>query len=342
MTIGSDAVTEACWPADIPQNYEELHRMFAPFIAATLRRHNTVRHNFEELYSYIWAKQVEKDVISLFMEYVREKMPQRMTAVQACAFLGITWGQWEQKQWAYHTGDPIKSRHDPDRIIGRRRGGWMPTPLNSDDFRLKLEAKNARLIARGEVPKPIPPCPGNQSKKALYEVDDIITLATMERQLNNGSVVGAFSKQGPMVHPQMKVTKAHFQSYLARSIYTDWANWCRTYKRKWEKDRPRYERETDDPDAPTWEQSLVDPRGARQETQTVVTEACERLSRTLHESMRGVDPRKCKPVEQTEMEMFELLECGVPLPDVVKRLSVPKRVRQNILKSIADIRVRAA
>ncbi len=347
MTTAEQGVVttaEASWPEEIPRNYEELHSMYAPFIATALRRHNKVGRNFEELYSYVWQRLVEKDVIELFMDSVRQKLPRRLTAVQACAFLGITFKQWKTKMWSYHLGVPIYSKHDPEIIIGRRIRGWMPTPLNALDHEMRCREHNAKLIAEGQKPGPV--TNGSQSRDAIYDIYDIVELSMLEDPDKRGTVRGRgpFRVVRDTVQPELKATKAHFQAYLSKSIYSDWANWCRTYMRKWEKDRPMFVRETDDPEQETWEQKLRDPAGARQETQIALKQAMGILSTTLHESMRGVDAvaLKCKPVKQTEMEMFELLVRGVPLPEVVKKLSVPERVRRNILKSIADIRVRAA
>ncbi len=58
--------------------------------------------------------------------------------------------------------------------------------------------------------------------------------------------------------------------------------------------------------------------------------------------MKGADALKCKPVAQTEMQMYELLEQGVPLPEALRKLDVPERVRRAVLKSVADYRSRAA
>lgn len=339
----SDAnqTTAADRPEEIPSNYDELFRDYGAFIAAAVRKHNKVGRNFDEMYAHVQMRLVEKDVISLFMQNVAEKLPQRMTAVQACEFLGVKWKQWEVKMWTYHAGDPIYSK-DRTRIIGRRQGGWMPTPINSDEFRTRIIEQNEKRAAKGLAPKVMPDCPGCQSKNAIFDIDDIITLSTDETLLKNGTVRGAFAKQGPCVRPEMKATKAHFQAYLSKSIYSDFANWCRTYARKWSQDRPMYHREGDNNDA-NWEADLIAPGGARQETQAVLREAVTKLSETLYENMKGADTLKCKPVAQTEMQMYELLERGVPLPEVLRKLDVPERVRRAVLKSIVDIRgVRAA
>ncbi len=344
MTIAVEAMLEACWPDDIPRTYEELRKMYGPYIAATIRRHNKIGRNFDEQYSYVWQKLIEKDVIKLFMMSVEEKAPKHLTAPQACAYLGISFKQFKTKMWSYHIGVPIRSKHVPGRIIGRKIRGWMPTPINSDDLReksrMRYAKQNAKLAAEG---KPLRETNGSQSIEAKYDVEDIAQLMSLEEQLNNGGVLGPFRKQGPIENP-LKPTKSHFQAYLSRSIYSDWANWCRTYKRKWSQDRPMFLRTDDEHDESNWESNLVDPGGTRQETRAMLKECMGILSETLYRSMRDMpsDGLKCKPVAQTEIKMYGLLEQGVPLQEALKKCDIPEKIRRNILKSISDIRVRAA
>ena len=90
MTIASEAMVEACWPEEIPRDYEEMFKMYGGFVAATLRKHNKVGRNFEEMHAHIWKRLVEKDVIGLFMASITEKFKPTMTAVEACAYLGVS------------------------------------------------------------------------------------------------------------------------------------------------------------------------------------------------------------------------------------------------------------
>lgn len=351
MTIAaSDVTKEASWPDEIPRNYEELYKQYAGFVATAIRKHNKIGRNFEEQFAFIWKRLIEKDVIGLFLQSAAEKQPKHLTALQACSYAGVSFEQWRVKMWRWHVGTPIRSKHDPKLIIGRRQGGWMPTPVNADEFRLasrqRNAVRNANRIAKGLPPLDLGDTIGSRSTKALYTIEDVVALLSEEKLSLNGNVRGPFRINRPTeaaeVPATMKVTRAHFQAYLSRSIYSDWCNWCRTYKRKWEKDRPMFLRQDEEHDDSSWESELRDPRGAAQETQVVLKEAVERLSLTLRESMIGLDCEKRKPLAQTEMQMFELLEQGVPLPEAMKKLDVPERVRRAVLKSISDIRVRAA
>jgi hypothetical protein len=331
------------WPEGIPSDYKELYERYAPFVAKILRHYNTVERNFEEMYAYVWKRLIEKDVIGLFMDSVAEKYPPHMTVPEVLAFFGITWDQWRKKQRRFHVGTPVRAKYDPNIIICHRQGQWMPTPINDGAFLLSSRKRNAERVKRGL--EPLPETNGNQSMEALYNCEDIIVLRTMETMRADGTVEGPFKNQHPSdVIARVKPTKAHFQSYLAKSIYSDWANWCRTFKRKWSQDRPLYHRPENEEDA-EWEANLEDPRGMRQETQTLLKEAYTLLSDSLHRGWEETDEserRDCKPVEQTEMQMFALLEDGVSLPEAVKKLKIPERVRQAVLDSISDLRERAA
>jgi hypothetical protein len=336
MTIASNAVgVDAGWPDEIPRDYKELHEKFGNFVSAQIRKHNKVGRNFDELHAHIWKRLVEKDVISLFMTSVQQKLPRQLTAVQACDFLGVSFEQWRVQMWRFHTGIPIRSKHDRSVVIGRYQHGWMPTPINAGEFEDACVQRNAKLLAAGKSPKAI--TNGLRSRHAIFAISDIERLVEM---MKKGE--GPFKKTGPIQPPIIKATKAHFQAYLSKSIYSDFANWCRTYVRKWSQDRPMYIRDGADESEENWEQKLEDPGGARQETSAVLKEAVTRISHTLHESMRGVDTLQCKPVAQTEMQLFELLEQSVPLPEALRKLDVPERVRRAVLKSVADYRSRAA
>ena len=335
MTIASEAVLGVAWPDGIPRNNNELYIQYQGFVAAALRKHNKVGRNFEELHAYIWKRLIEKDVIRLYLQSVEEKLPRQLTADQACAFLGVSFDQWKVKMWRFHTGVPIYSKFEPKRIIGRRIRGWMPTPINADEFTAECQKRNEALVAAGKEPQPV--TNGHRSRKAIFQTEDIVKLLEMMDEDE-----APFAKQGAIQPPQVKATKAHFQAYLSKSVFSDFANWCRTYARKWSQDRPMYHREGDDNDDANWQDKLIAPGGARQETQAVLKQACVRLSQTLYENMKGADTLKCKPVEQTEMQMYELLEQGVPLPETLRKLDVPERVRRAVLKSVADFRGRAA
>jgi hypothetical protein len=331
MTVSNAAgTTTTAVDDEIPTTYKELHTKYAGFVASALRKHNKVGRNFEELNSYIWKRLIEKDILKLFRESLTNKLPRNVSALQACDYLGISWDTWRKAQWAYHCGEAIKSHRDPNRIIGYRLGHWMPLPNDWKECESRARRTNGLLIEKGYAPRLV--SYGCHRPDAMYLSDEIVRLSKM----------GFFENPAESKLPEVKPTKAHFQAYLSKSVFSDFSNWCRTYARKWSQDRPMYIRDGADESEANWENELVDPTGTFQETRALAKECVTRLSKTLHESMQGTDVVQCKPVEQTEIQMYALLERGVPLSETVRKLDIPDRVRRSLLKSIADFRTRAA
>jgi hypothetical protein len=315
--LSSEKLAEP-WPEGIPRNYDEMLKTHGAYVIYLIRKYNKVDRNFEELHSYIWARLIQMDIIRLYVDGVNDKVQSTMTALECCELLGVTFGQWRTKMWAYHMGDPVVRN---GQVICRRMGGWMPTPINIEEFE-----------KRGQK--------GYSAKTARFDSDDIGRLMGLERMLKNGSIRGPFSKY--ISDPQfieLKATKGHFQSYVAKAIWSNFLNWCRTFRRKWALDQPKKLPTDQDNDEHNWESNIPDPRGTRQETVAVVRQALSRLSEALYESMDGVP--SCKPVAQYEMQMYELLEQGVQLNEVVNRLEVPDKTKRAILRSVMDIRPRA-
>jgi len=311
-TTAEGSCRPADWPEGIPHNYPELERMYGAFIASFLRRHNKVNRNFMELYSYVRMRLIEVDVIGKFMLSVSLKQPATMNTLEVCELFGVTYTQWKTKMWAWHMGDPV--RNDAGQIVCRRPGGWMPTPINVQG-----------QFKRG----------GLYSKSALFDSSDIMHLASMERPSLNGTVRGPFLLQASSLQvPKLEATKKHFMAYLKNAIYSNFLNWCRTYRRHYALDRPmELDDRDDDKGRPSWEQNLVDPSTRNQETLATVREAVQRLSTTLYQAMKNVPT--CKPVSELEAAMLNMLASGQALPDVVKKLDVPDSVRRAILLSVA-------
>jgi hypothetical protein len=312
----SDAMA-ACWPEAVPRDYNDMEKKYGAFVASLVTRYNKVGRNFRDLHHHIWMKLLEADVIQKYMDLIETQVPKTMTAVQACAFLGINFNQWRTAMWAFHKQDPVYDKTGVE--IGRRQGHWMPTPINLAEFQ-----------ARG--------LKGYSAKTALFDFEDILKLASDEKVLKNGNVRGAFAKSGPIQLEGPKATKSHFQAYLARAIHNTFANWCRTTERR-HKERPadmfsQFRPQVDDPTP--WESRLEDTGAPCQETLAALHEAKARISSSLVRGMRDVP--SCKPVEDHEGELFTMLEEGYTLQEVVKRLDIPDRVRRAVLNSVAPSR----
>lgn len=303
----------ACWPEAVPRDYNDLQRKYGEFIAKLVARYNKVGRNLTDLHNHIWMKLIEADVITKYMQLIEVQMPKTVTAVEACTFLGINFNQWRTAMWAYHKQDPIYDKNGVE--IGRRQGHWMPTPLNLAEFL----ARNLK---------------GYSAKSAIFDFEDILRLASEERVMKDGSVRGSFAKSGPIELDGPKASKGHFQGYLARAIHNNFANWCRTIKRR-HQERPAdtffSERMIEDPTP--WESRLPDEFAAGQDTLVALHEAKSKISSSLAKSMQGIT--SCKPVEDHEGDLFHFLENGYTLRESVEKMDIPDRVRSSILRAVA-------
>lgn len=308
MKIASDATLA------VPRDYDEMEKLYGKFIADILLRVNKVGRNGRDLYNHIWEKLLGADVLGKYVAMTEQALPKTMTALEACDMLGVTFTRWRTAMWAYHKGDPVFDK-TTGKEVSRRHGHWMPTPINLAEF----EAKGQK---------------GYSAKSALFDTLDIGKLASDERTLKNGSVRGPFRLHGEIRMPEAKATKQHFQSYLAVAVKNHFANFCRTQQRK-HKERapdalPGHRPPVDD--SISWEATLEDPKERHQETIAALHEAKQRLSTSLHDGMRNIP--SCKPVEEHEMQMFELLEDGFTLGETVRKMDIPKSVQQLVLRSV--------
>jgi hypothetical protein len=313
----------------IPKNYVELQKMYGELIFNVLRKQNKVVRNFEDLHGYIWMKIIEAKLIERFEEYVRKQMPKVLTALEACELLGISWRQWSTAMWAYHKGDPIKyDRHG--NVVERRRGRWMPTPINLAEFQ-----------ARG--------LPGYSAKTTLFAFDDVIALSINERfrggkirssfrhmgrDIKDGLIQGEKRSAGTVKLPDITVTKAQFRNYLIMAVGNHYANFCRTVKRK-HQERPYTQPSYMSEDTPVWEATLPDKNSPDADSMVALAEVKQMLSNTLAECMDGVE--SCKPVAEHETEMFKMLEDGVSLFQALGKMSIPPKVKSAIMDTIRPL-----
>lgn len=128
----------------IPENYAELFRLYGSFIAAEIRRANTLAVNFEDALQEVSMRLVAAQVIEKFQSASQAYTPTTMTGQEACTFLGISWSQWKARQWAFRKGYKVNGE--------RRKGKWMPDPISG----------------------------GATSRKGVFSFDDILRLSDDE------------------------------------------------------------------------------------------------------------------------------------------------------------------
>jgi hypothetical protein len=312
----------------VPKNYDELQKQYGPLIYKLLLKHNKVDANLEELHSYVWMKLLEARLLERFEDSVLNKTPSVLSALEVCDLLGVSWRQWSTAMWAYHKGDPTAYDQDGN-IVARRRGRWMPTPINITAFQ-----------ARGLF--------GYSAKSALFAFEDIIQLSIDEKRFKNGSIRKAFRLMGREINaagsvlaetredghiklPDVPVTKAQFRNYLTMAVLNHYANFCRTEVRR-HKERPHTPSPHADDDAPSWEATLPDVRHTDADTMVALAEARKMLSDTLHECMEGVP--SCKPIDVHEVEVLTMLENGASLMQALRDSDLPPKVCSAILDTI--------
>ena len=313
----------------VPKTYDELYALYGGLIYKLLYRANKIERNMEDLHAYVWVKLLEANVLERFEDYVQRQMPKVITALEACDFFGISWAQWCSSMCAYHKG--YKPTSSSRRNAPRRKGRWMPTPINIAEFE-----------AAGQV--------GYTSKTALYAYEDIIQLSVDERVLVDGTVRGPFRvmgrkidkdgniigdsrEEGMLKIPSVPVTKAQFKNYLTMAVLNHYANFCRTAKRR-HKERPVTPHAGDE-DAPSWESTLLDASRADADTVLSLAQARRVLSDTLHECADGAE--LCKPVAEHEVEVFTMLENGASLMQALRESNLPPRVRTAVIASMQDV-----
>jgi len=315
----------------VPKNYEELQRQYGKLIHNVLLKTNKVERNKEDIHSYVWMKLIEARLLERFEDYAKCQVPKVLTAFGVCDLLGISWGQWITAMWAYHKGVPCKRRYKRGRIP-RKRGCWMPTPINTAEFQ-----------AKGLV--------GYSAKTALFAFSDVIQLSLEERHFKNGNVhkpflrigraiqdgivIGEDRPEGHLKFPPVKVTKGMFINYLVMAVLNHYANYCRTENRR-HKERPYIPPTFMEDEAQAWENSIPDQK-ADAGTRIALSEAREILSTTLRKALNGVE--SCKPIEEHETEIFISLENGASLMRALRDTELPPKVCQYVFDSMRPMAI---
>jgi hypothetical protein len=149
------------------------------------------------------------------------------------------------------------------------------------------------------------------SRKATYFTTDVERLKS-----DRGS--NPKCKSNPNVPPLKLQPKPYFKLYLARSVHNIYANWCRTRDRKYKEHFPGVDPDT----GKSWEETLVDSYGPRQETMYA-----------LHEALGFFFNGKEDLIAAKHEEVLSLVAKGLTPEEIVNRMRLPKRV----LKALAHL-----
>lgn len=309
----------------VPRTYTELQQQYGQYIYKLLGRFNKIERNFEDLHNTIWLKLMEAKFLERFDEHIAKQVPKVLNALGACDLLGISWQQWRAAMHTYHKGLPALRDEDGD-VIERKRGRWMPTPINVEEFR-----------AKGVE--------GYASKSALFSFLDVIQL-TLEERINGvirrpfrvmgrmidheGNVVAETRPEGDIKIPDVKVTTAQFRNYLSIAVLNHYANFCRTVKRR-HKERP-HTPSAHQEDTVSWESTIQDPKAVKADTVLELEEARAILQKTIEECMDGTPT--CAPLGELGAEVLRRLQEGQSLVQAFKGTDIPTRVRDAVVDTL--------
>ena len=142
------------------------------------------------------------------------------------------------------------------------------------------------------------------SKRAMYNTPEV-------ERLKNERDADPRCKRNPNVPPLKLQPKPYFKLYLARSVHNIYANWCRTRDRKYKEHFPGMDPDT----GKSWEETLVDNYGPRQES-----------IYALHEAVGFFFDGKEDQVAAKHEELLALVAKGLTAEEIVNRMRLPKRV----------------
>jgi hypothetical protein len=139
----------------VPQNFTVLYDLYSPFVTRLVTRYNRVQANFEDLLQHVWMKLVEVDVIQKYHD--SSSLPKKMTALEACAYLQMSWQSWKQAIHHYLIGEDHQLDHIQSvskgikaKILQRDHGICYCCGINMVTFAKALEElKHDHLRANG-------------------------------------------------------------------------------------------------------------------------------------------------------------------------------------------------
>jgi len=318
--------------SDLPKNYDSLFKQYDQHVCKQIKKINKFVQNFDDLHSYVWMKLIEANFLDRFEEYAQSqsfKALKTLTALEVCDFFGISWAQWIVAMSGYHKGLPKKYRYG--EIVGRKKGHWMPTPVNF------VELRSQDFV-------------GYTSKKAVFDFEDIIQLSITERRLKGGCVrrpflvmgrevkdgvvVGETRLEGDFKFPEVVLTEKMFVNYLSIAVSNHYSNFCRTHFRR-HKERPHTPRENE---TTIWESTLPDNKSTKADTLIALSEARQMVSNTLRECLNDVKrPRKLYEPEKYEEEIFAQLEDGASIMKALRNSDLPQKVKKSLLNTVRPL-----
>lgn len=339
---------------DVPDNHMprdnvDLVKTYGAYVARLVMRHNRVTSNFDDLLQHTWMKLIEVDVIGKHKSSMGH-LPKHLSGAQASSFLRMPWfsflkrvhrgvrkEQLYARAYARDCGVCTKCRTDTTKYVAaleKLRVGdpdqfettfhkviaalgvdslpsrfWVVDGDDSDSKTICLFcAKRLQVKAVTFRWYPVPIRGSWSSRDALYDREDIQRLQLVLETEKDRPI-------DPSADPSSVLSKSLFKQYLARAVHNIYANWCRTRDRRY---KEQY-KGNDESTGKSWEETLGDPFGPRQESMA-------ELSMTVRYLAGGGNP--LESTAENESEVMELFDSGKTFQEVGRRMSIRPKVLQ--------------
>lgn len=333
----------------VPMDNNDLFDTYGTYVARLIMRHNRVTSNFEDLLQHTWMKLIEVDVIGKYTASLGH-LPKQLRGSQAVSFLRMPWfsflkrvhrGVLREKLYAraYERDCGVCTSCGTDttkyavalerlRVESPERFGVVSTQVlqrlgvdtlpnrfwvvDGDDSSSKTVclfcAKRYGVKAITFRWYPVPVQGSWSSRDAVYSREDVQRLQLVLETEKDRPI-------DPGADPSSVLSKSLFKQYLARAVHNIYANWCRTRDRRY---KEQY-KGNDEATGKSWEETLGDPFGPRQET---MTELCM----TVRYLAGGGDP--LESTSETETEVMDMIDSGKTFFEVGRRMSIRPKVLQ--------------
>lgn len=350
LAVVAEVETEGSEQKDyIPKDNQDLVRVYGTYVTRLVTRYNRVHSNFDDLLQHVWMKLFENHVVEKHRASLGH-LPKQLTGAQAAAYLQMPWFAFLKR-----VNRGVKRENLALKIFRRDRGvcsrckcdmiefGAALQRLRQDNpegfpiitdrikktlgadhlpvrfWALDSESVDARTIcyfcAKKSAQRTVPfawyPVPAKgpwTSRTALYNREDVERLKLLLDQEKDRVI-------DPDANPASALCRSFFKQYLARSIHNIYANWCRTRARRYQE---QY-KGNDESTGRAWEETLGDPRGARQES---VVE----LSRMVKYLAGSGDPSES--TEESESEVLTMFEEGKSVTEVARKMNIRPKILQ--------------
>jgi hypothetical protein len=366
----------------VPGDYDDLYKVYAPFVTRLVTRYNRVSANFDDLLQHVWVEILRVDLIKKYTSSTGS-LPKKMTVEQVCAYLQMDWKALKIALIRGVTGDKRSKRsegfswapewlevkvyerdagtchccgRDTRKLTNFFKDHWLHSdrekytiqmrrlvlpkdhqtwyyvgldeavPVGRDstfEVRYKIFCTPCLLNRFKDIPKArarlrrvvkstfqLRPIVGTYaSKKAVYAREDV-------ERFRLGRGINSRCKVNPDIKPLLPQSKPYFKLYLARSVHNIYANWCRTRKRRYKEHFPGIDPDT----GKSWEDTLVDPYGPRQENLFA-----------LHQAISIFFSGRSDLVAAKNEEILSLVAKGLTAEEIVNKMRLPKHVLKSLI-----------